>query len=99
MMTLLGDAGYHTHGIGKFHFRPQGRHHGFHALEWPEEIPDYREEDHYVRLYVSYLRQKLEPDPSHPKYILTESGLGYRFVDYRRQTSLPTVVAQPRDAP
>ena len=45
---------------------------------------EYREEEHYVRLYVSYLRQKIEPDPSHPKYILTEKGLGYRFVDFRR---------------
>src|SRR5262249_33755743 len=32
VMTLLGDAGYHTHGIGKFHFRPQGRHHGFFGI-------------------------------------------------------------------
>jgi DNA-binding response OmpR family regulator len=46
---------------------------------------EYRDEDHYVRLYVSYLRQKVEPDPSHPRYILTEKGLGYRFVDYRRK--------------
>jgi DNA-binding response OmpR family regulator len=46
---------------------------------------EYREEAHYVRLYVNYLRQKIEPDPSHPKYVLTERGLGYRFVDYRRQ--------------
>ncbi len=45
---------------------------------------EYREEEHYVRLYVSYLRQKIEPDPSKPRYILTEKGLGYRFVDYRR---------------
>ncbi len=45
---------------------------------------EYREEEHYVRLYISYLRQKLEPDPEHPKYILTEKGLGYRFVDFRR---------------
>ncbi len=43
---------------------------------------EYTEELHYVRLYVSYLRQKLEPDPAHPRYILTEKGLGYRFVDY-----------------
>jgi two-component system KDP operon response regulator KdpE len=47
---------------------------------------EYREEQHYVRLYVSYLRQKIESDPSHPKYILTEKGLGYRFVDFRRGT-------------
>ena len=46
---------------------------------------EYREEEHYVRLYVSYLRQKIEPDPAHPRYILTEKGLGYRFFDYRNQ--------------
>jgi DNA-binding response OmpR family regulator len=40
--------------------------------------PEYREEEHYVRLYITYLRQKIEPDPAHPKYILTERGLGYR---------------------
>jgi two-component system KDP operon response regulator KdpE len=47
---------------------------------------EYRDEGHYVRLYISYLRQKLEPDPAHPKYILTMPGLGYKFVDYRRAT-------------
>ena len=36
-----------------------------------------------MRPYVSYLRQKLEPGPSRPRYILTEKGLGYRFADYR----------------
>jgi DNA-binding response OmpR family regulator len=46
---------------------------------------EYREEAHYVRLYVNYLRQKIEPDPAHPKYVLTERGLGYRFVDFRKQ--------------
>jgi two-component system KDP operon response regulator KdpE len=45
---------------------------------------EYRDEPHYVRLYVNYLRQKLEEDPANPKYILTERGVGYRFVDYRR---------------
>jgi len=45
---------------------------------------EYRQAEHYVRLYVSYLRQKIEPDSSHPKYILTEKGLGYRFVDFRK---------------
>jgi DNA-binding response OmpR family regulator len=48
--------------------------------------PEYREEEHYVRLYVSYLRAKIEPDPAHPQYILTEKGLGYRFVDFRTRT-------------
>jgi DNA-binding response OmpR family regulator len=45
---------------------------------------EYRDEAHYVRLYVNYLRQKIEKDPANPKYILTERGVGYRFVDYSR---------------
>jgi len=45
---------------------------------------EYRDEPHYVRLYINYLRKKLEADPSNPKYILTERGVGYRFVDFRR---------------
>ncbi len=43
---------------------------------WGQE---YRDESHYLRLYITYLRQKLERDPAHPKYILTERGVGYRF--------------------
>jgi two-component system KDP operon response regulator KdpE len=46
---------------------------------------EYREETHYLRLYINYLRQKLEKDPANPEYILTERGVGYRFVDFRRQ--------------
>ncbi len=41
--------------------------------------PEYRDESHYLRLYITYLRQKLERDPQRPKYILTERGMGYRF--------------------
>jgi two-component system KDP operon response regulator KdpE len=48
---------------------------------------EYRDEPHYVRLYVNYLRQKIEEDPANPKYILTERGVGYRFVDYKRLPS------------
>jgi two-component system KDP operon response regulator KdpE len=48
---------------------------------------EYREEIQYLRLYVTYLRQKIEPDPSHPRYILTERGVGYRFVDFRKKQS------------
>jgi DNA-binding response OmpR family regulator len=44
---------------------------------------EYRDEAHYVRLYVNYLREKIEEDPAHPKYILTERGVGYRFIDFR----------------
>jgi two-component system KDP operon response regulator KdpE len=46
---------------------------------------EYRDEPHYVRLYVNYLRQKIEKDPANPKYILTERGVGYRFVDFARE--------------
>ncbi len=46
---------------------------------------EYRDEPHYVRLYINYLRKKIEEDPSDPKYILTERGVGYRFVDYKRE--------------
>lgn len=46
---------------------------------------EYRDEPHYVRLYINYLRQKLEKDAANPKYILTERGVGYRFIDFRRQ--------------
>jgi DNA-binding response OmpR family regulator len=52
------------------------------AKVWGHE---YRDETHYLRLYITYLRQKIEEDPSHPHYILTERGLGYRFIDFRRE--------------
>jgi two-component system KDP operon response regulator KdpE len=40
----------------------------------------YGEESHYLHVYVSQLRRKLEPDPARPRYILTEPGAGYRLV-------------------
>jgi two-component system KDP operon response regulator KdpE len=46
--------------------------------------PEYHDETHYLRLYVTYLRQKIEEDPAHPKYILNERGVGYRFVDFNK---------------
>ena len=49
---------------------------------------EYRDEPHYVRLYVNYLRQKLEKDAANPRYILTERGVGYRFVDFRRKNAM-----------
>lgn len=56
---------------------------------------EYRDEPHYVRLYINYLRKKLEKDPSNPKYILTERGVGYRFVDFRRQMPDQSGVGTP----
>lgn len=46
---------------------------------------EYRDEAHYLRLYITYLRQKLERDPAHPRYILTERGVGYRFKELDNQ--------------
>lgn len=45
---------------------------------------EYRDEPHYVRLYINYLRKKIEEDPANPVYILTERGVGYRFIDFKR---------------
>lgn len=41
--------------------------------------PSYQENAHYLRIYMSQLRQKLEQNPTQPRYLLTESGVGYRF--------------------
>jgi two-component system KDP operon response regulator KdpE len=40
----------------------------------------YQAESHYLHVYVSQLRRKIEPDPARPRYILTEPGAGYRLV-------------------
>ncbi len=45
---------------------------------------EYRDEAHYVRLYVNYLREKIEEDPSNPRYIITERGVGYRFINFKQ---------------
>ena len=42
--------------------------------------PGHAEESHYLRLFVRQLRQKLEENPSHPRHLRTEVGVGYRFV-------------------
>jgi two-component system, OmpR family, KDP operon response regulator KdpE len=43
--------------------------------------PAYSTESHYLHVYVSQLRRKIEPDPARPRYLLTEPGAGYRLVD------------------
>jgi two-component system KDP operon response regulator KdpE len=41
--------------------------------------PQYQTETHYLRQYMAQLRRKLEDDPAHPRHLLTEPGMGYRF--------------------
>ena len=41
--------------------------------------PAYGTEGHYLRVYLAHLRRKLEPDPAHPRHLITEAGRGYRF--------------------
>jgi two-component system, OmpR family, KDP operon response regulator KdpE len=42
--------------------------------------PSHSQDTHYVRVYMGHLRAKLEADPSQPQYLITELGVGYRFV-------------------
>ncbi len=42
--------------------------------------PQYGDESNYLRVHLAHLRAKLEPDRSHPRYLITEPGMGYRFV-------------------
>ncbi len=41
--------------------------------------PDYGDQVEYLRVFVNQLRKKIEPDPAHPRYLLTEPWVGYRF--------------------
>jgi len=42
--------------------------------------PSYGRESNYLRVYANQLRRKLEPDPAHPRYLITEPGIGYRLM-------------------
>jgi two-component system KDP operon response regulator KdpE len=46
--------------------------------------PEYVDDNQLLRLYITYLRKKIEEDPSNPRYIFTERGVGYRFADYKK---------------
>ncbi len=48
--------------------------------------PEYGDEVHYLKLYIRYLRQKLEKNPGTPEYLLTEWGVGYRFRELPTQS-------------
>ena len=54
--------------------------------------PEYGGEAEYLRVYINRLRHKLEPDPANPCYLLTEPGVGYRFV-------VPEIERAPRRSP
>lgn len=41
--------------------------------------PQYEDEAHYLRVFIGQLRRKIEPDPSRPRYVVTEPGIGYRL--------------------
>jgi two-component system KDP operon response regulator KdpE len=41
--------------------------------------PQYEDESNYLRVFMAQIRRKLEPDPSQPRYFITEPGMGYRF--------------------
>ncbi|MFF9562189.1 response regulator [Leifsonia sp. NPDC014704] len=51
--------------------------------------PQYTTDTGYLRLYLSQLRKKLEPEPSRPRYLLTEPGMGYRFTPDGADTDAP----------
>ena len=42
--------------------------------------PSYETETNYLRVYIAQLRRKLEPNPAEPRYLITEPGVGYRFL-------------------
>jgi DNA-binding response OmpR family regulator len=56
------------------------------ARVWGDE---YRDQTDYLKVYISRLRAKLEPDPERPRFILTERGLGYRFARPPTPTDAP----------
>src|SRR5436309_12645863 len=61
--------------------------------------PEYGGEAEYLRVYINRLRQKLEPNPAKPRYLLTEPGVGYRFVapETRGTRKLPPLARNSSD--
>jgi two-component system KDP operon response regulator KdpE len=51
--------------------------------------PEYGTEGNYLRVYMAHLRRKLEADPSCPRYLRTEPGMGYRFAVVDPELSPP----------
>ena len=65
------------------------------ARVWGRE---YRDETEYLRVYIRYLRQKIEEDPSNPRLILTEPGVGYRFASPPEPIPAPAPATAPAEA-
>jgi two-component system KDP operon response regulator KdpE len=65
--------------------RVLARHHGrlLTHRQLLQEVwgPEYGRETHYLRVHVAHIRAKLEPDPTRPRYLITEPGVGYRLRD------------------
>lgn len=59
--------------------------------------PKYRDETNYLRVFIAQIRRKLEPDPAHPRYFITEPGMGYRFQTKDQQSA--TGPARPPNTP
>lgn len=57
--------------------------------------PQYTSDTGYLRLYLAQLRKKLEPEPSHPRYLLTEPGMGYRFSPDAEPGATPGATPDP----
>ena len=70
----------------------------------PEELlaavwgPEYRDETQHVRLYISRVRRKIEPDPERPRFVLTRTGIGYFFAAGDRSTD-HSAAADPLPSP
>jgi two-component system, OmpR family, KDP operon response regulator KdpE len=61
--------------------------------------PEYRDDIHYVRLYVGYLRGKLELDPAHPTLIINQWGVGYRLATFGHDVDPTELEASAHPAP
>lgn len=61
--------------------------------------PEYGGEAEYLRVYINRLRQKLEPDPTSPRYFLTEPGVGYRFMTPEHGESRKRSTPSPKGYP
>jgi two-component system KDP operon response regulator KdpE len=60
--------------------------------------PGYRTETNYLRVFMTQIRQRLEPEPSQPRYFVTEPGLGYRFENAEGGTADQVRDPEPGDA-